>query len=59
MSTVLLGLVVPGLDVTTILWHHLAGVLAGSSSMMAILMSLLMPSSACSFQCMGTLWGMV
>ena len=31
MSTVLLGLVDPGFEVTTILWHHFAGVLAGSS----------------------------
>ena len=59
MSTVILGFGDPGLEVTTILWHHLAGVFAGSSSMMPILTSLLSPSSTCSFQCRGTLCGMV
>ena len=59
MSTVLLGLVDPGLEVTTILWHHLAGVLAGSSSMRPILTSLASPSSTCCLQCGGTLCEMV
>ena len=39
MSTVLLGLVEPGLEVTTILWQHTAGVLAGTFSIIPNLSS--------------------
>ena len=59
MSTVLLGFVDPGLEVTTILWHQMAGVLGGSSSMMPIFTSLSIPSFTCCLQCKGTLRGMV
>ena len=59
MSTVLLGLLDPGFDVTTILWQHTAGEFGGSFSMIPSLRSLSMASLTGFFQCNGTLKGLV
>ena len=59
MSTVLLGLDEPGFVVTTILWHQIAGVFAGSLSIIPMLTSLASPSSISCLQWSGTRYGLM